>query len=199
MAHFKTMPHLRVVGEASDGRQVVDACVQLKPDLVLLDIDLPGLNGIAVARALTTAVPTTHVLIFTSHYDAATMRQVLEAGAKGIVEKSGSLDSLLKAIETVGNGGAYFTERVTEAVHQFFLNPATARTQSALTAREMEILQLVAEGNSTKEIAARLGISAKTAGNHRYALMRKLDAHNLADLTREAFRLGVVRTPPRAD
>ena len=196
--YIQTRPHLKVVGEASNGLQVVEQCARLKPNLLLLDIDLPGMNGISIAHMLTASTPETHILIFSSHYDAATVRQVLEAGARGIIEKTSPIETLMKAIETVGAGRPYFGERVTRILEQSFSKPIATRSADNLTAREREILQLIAEGCSNKDVSSRLGISIKTSENHRHHLMQKLGTRNAADLTREAFRLGLVRTwaPP---
>lgn len=198
-AYLQTRPHLEVIGEASDGLIALDQCRKLKPDLVLLDIDLPGMNGISIARALTSTTPETHILVFSSHYDTATVRQALETGARGIIEKTSQVETLLKAIETVGAGRAYFGERVTKILQQSFSEPTSTRSSDNLTAREREVLQLIAEGCSNKDVASRLGISIKTAENHRHHLMQKLGTRNAADLTREAFRLGLVRmsSPPQ--
>ncbi|WP_175414877.1 response regulator [Nibricoccus aquaticus] len=189
--------HIQIVGESSDGHEVVAQCLKLKPRLLLLDIDLPGLNGISIARNLTLAQPETQILIFSSHNDAATIRMVLEAGVRGIIEKTSRAETLLQAIEIVGSGKAYFGEKITQALQQAFIDPATTRTPGTLTPREHEVLQLIAEGFSNKEVSTKLGISVKTAENHRHHIMEKLGAHNAADLTREAFSLGLVRTQSR--
>jgi DNA-binding NarL/FixJ family response regulator len=193
VAHLRMQPAYSVIGQTDDGRQVVEDCTRLKPRLLILDLGLPGLNGVEVARALTKAVPQTHILIFTSHHDAATVRQVLEAGARGMVEKSAPFDQLVKAIEAVSAGRAFFGDAVTASLQRSFSDPVATRTVDNLTTREREVLQLVAEGLSNKEISSRLGISVKTAENHRHNLMRKLGAHNGSDLTREAYRLGLLR------
>lgn len=193
VAHLRMTPGYTVVGQTDDGRKVLDDCLRLKPRLLILDLGLPGLNGVEVARGVAKALSQTQILIFTSHYDAATVRQVLEAGARGMVEKSAPFDQLVKAIESVAAGKAFFGGAVTEALQRSFSEPVATRTVDNLTTREREVLQLVAEGLSNKEISARLGISVKTAENHRHNLMRKLDAHNGSDLTREAYRLGLLR------
>jgi DNA-binding NarL/FixJ family response regulator len=197
VSHLGMLPGYRVVGQTHDGHQVVKDCLLLQPRLLILDLGLPALNGVEVARTLTKSVPNMQILIFTSHHDAATVRQVLEAGARGMVEKSAPFDRLLKAIEAVAAGRAYFGEAVTEALQRSFMDPPVTRSNDQLTTREREVLQLVAEGLSNKEVSTRLGISVKTAENHRHNLMRKLGAHNGSDLTREAYRLGFLR-PDRA-
>lgn len=201
-AYLASVPKINIVGQATDGLSAVAACLELKPDVLLLDIDLPGLNGVSVARKLTAEIPETQILIFTSHHDGATVRQAIEAGARGIIEKTGPVDALLKAIEAVSEGRAYFGAKITQVLQRSMLEPAAADPTDQLTSREREILQLVAEGYSNKELCSRLGISLRTVENHRHNLMRKLGAHNSADLTREAFRMGLVRNmtnPLRSD
>lgn len=182
-----------VVGQAADGREVIDACLKLQPELLVLDVDLPGLSGISIARRMTAELPDMPILMFTSHYDRVTVQDALEAGARGIIEKTAPAAQLLTAIESVASGKAYFGEKVTQMVQQSFMDPVATRTADGLTTREREVLQLVAEGLSNKEISSRLNNSVKTVENHRHNLMRKLNAHNSADLTREAFRLGVLK------
>lgn len=196
-AYLNTKPHIQIVGEASEGQEALSLCTRLKPNLLLLDIDLPGLNGISIARSLSLAQPETQILVFTSHTDPATIRLALEAGVRGIVEKTGRVETLLEAIETVGAGKAFFGERITQVLPEAMSELPGRRSANTLTPREHEVLQLVAEGRSNKEVAARLGISVKTAENHRHHIMEKLGAHNAADLTREAFNLGLVRATSR--
>src|SRR4051812_14565869 len=183
VGHLKMLPGYQVVGQTDDGRKAITDCNRLGPRLLILDLGLPGLNGVEVARALAKAGSKTQILIFTSHHDAATVRQVLEAGARAMVEKSAPFDQLLKAIEAVIAGRTFFGDAVTAALQRSFTEPVTTRTVDNLTGREREVLQLVAEGLSNKEISARLGVSLKTAENHRHNLMRKLGAHNGPDLT----------------
>lgn len=198
--HLLTQKKYQVVGQTADGRQVLEECRRLKPQLLILDLGLPGLGGVEIARAVTRELPETHILIFTSHDDTATVRQAMEAGARGMVEKSASLETLCKAIDYVGSGRAFFGDTMAQALHRSFVAPVASQSDDTLTAREREVLQLVAEGRSNKEVCARLGISVRTAENHRHNIMRKLDAHNAADLTRAAYRLGLLRgdgDPPR--
>lgn len=184
----------KIVGQTADGRKVVEDCRRLSPQLLILDLGLPGLGGLEIARTLSRELPQISILIFSSHDDALTVRQAMEAGARGMVEKSSSFETLLKAIDTVGAGRAFFGAAVTQALHKAFIDQTTSRSPDSLTPREREVLQLVAEGRSNKEIQTALGISLRTAENHRHNLMRKLDAHNAADLTRAAYRLGVLRS-----
>lgn len=200
VSHLGMLKTYKVVGQTADGRQVLNDCLRLKPRLLILDLGLPGLGGVEVARSITRDLPETSILIFTSHDDAATVRQVMEAGARGMVEKSAPFDTLIKAIDAVGSGKAFFGDAVTQALHRSFVEPIVTRSPDTLTPREREVLQLVAEGRSNKEISTTLGLSIRTAENHRHNIMRKLDAHNAADLTRAAFRLGLLRShgdPPK--
>lgn len=184
----------RVVGQSNDGRRVLDECRQLKPQLLVLDLGLPGLHGLEVARALTATHPDVQILVFSSQDDPATVRQALQAGARGMVEKTAPLETLLRAAQAVAAGKAYFGDVVTQALQQSFAQPVTTQSPDLLTTREREVLQLVAEGLTNKEIAARLGISVKTTENHRHHIMAKIGARNATDLTREAYRLGLIRS-----
>ena len=194
--HLEMLPAYRVVGETSDGTQVAAACRQLKPQVLVLDLGLPGLGGVEVAQAVTRDSSRTKILVFTAHHSPTVVRQALEAGALGMVEKSAPFDTLLKAIEAVAVGRAFFGEAITQQMQQAFQTPAAADPAQALTPREREVLKLVAGGRSNKEVAEQLGISVKTAENHRHNLMTKLEAHNAADLTRAAFQLGVLVAGP---
>lgn len=206
VSHLSMLKNYKVLGQGADGHQVLEDCRRLRPQVLLLDLGLPGLNGIDVARAVARELPQTAVLIFTSHHDSATVRNVMEAGVRGMVEKSAPMETLIKAIDTVGTGRAFFGDAVAQALHRSFVEPVATRSEDQLTPRERQVLQLVAEGRSNKEICAALGISIRTAENHRHNIMRKLDAHNGADLTRAAYRFGLLRqegdpkpeTPPPA-
>lgn len=192
-SHLAIQGKYQVVGQTGDGRQVLDDCRRCQPKLLILDLGLPGLGGIDIARAVRSELPHTYILIFTSHDDPVSVRQAMEAGAKGMVEKSASIEVLSRAIDTVSAGRAFFGEAVSQALQRTFVDPIVTRSDDTLTAREREVLQLVAEGFSSKQICARLDITVRTAENHRHNIMRKLDAHNAADLTRAAYRLGLLR------
>ena len=194
--HLAMLPGYRVVGEASDGTQVAAACRRLKPNVLVLDLGLPGLGGVEVAQAVSHESPRTRILVFTANHSPTAVRQALEAGALGMVEKSASFETLLQALEAVAVGSAFFGEAITQQMQRAFQAPAADDPAGGLTPREREVLKLVAGGRSNKEVAEQLGISNKTAENHRHNLMTKLDAHNAADLTRAAFQLGVLVTHP---
>lgn len=181
-----------LVGEAGDGQTACAQCLELKPDLLVLDAKLPGLNGVDVLRRLARQLPMLRVLVFSGHENALLIREMLEAGAHGFVEKTAGLAEFKRGLETVAAGGTYFGPAVAALLRNVVVNPRTGGSGDLLTDREREILQLVAESHSTKEIGAKLGISAKTVDNHRTNLMRKLDLHDVASLTRYALETGLI-------
>jgi DNA-binding NarL/FixJ family response regulator len=189
--YLQALPGYAVVGQSGDGRVAAEAVEALKPAVLVADLGLPGMDGIRLMREVAKTSPTTQMLVFTSHCDAVTVRQAFEAGARGMVEKSSPLSKLKEALETVAVGKPYFSDMVGRQLQLSMGQPA--KSPDGLTLREREILQLVAEGLSNKEVSQRLGISLKTAENHRHNLMTKLRARNASDLTREAFRLGLMR------
>ncbi|MFM1748894.1 MAG: hypothetical protein RLZZ188_2560 [Verrucomicrobiota bacterium] len=182
----------QVVGEAGDGQSAVQLCLDLKPDVCVLDAKLPGLNGVDVLRRIVPRLPGMRVLVFSGHESPQLIRAMLEAGAHGFVEKTAGLLELRRGLEAVAKGGTYFGPSVAALLRTVIAEPAGSVGDGALTDREREILQLVAESHTTKEIAAKLGISAKTVDNHRTNLMRKLDVHDVAGLTRYALEHGIV-------
>jgi DNA-binding NarL/FixJ family response regulator len=190
-AYLAVLPGYRVVGQAADGRVAAEAVEALKPNVLILDLGLPGMDGIRLMKEVAQTSPATQMLVFTSHSDAGTVRQAFEAGARGMVEKSSPLSKLREALETVAISKPFFSDTVGRQLQLSMGHPP--RSPDGLTSREREILQLVAEGLSNKEVSQRLGISLKTAENHRHNLMAKLRARNASDLTREAFRMGLMR------
>jgi two-component system secretion response regulator SsrB len=189
-----SIPKYEVVGQMTDGRLVAGDCRRLKPKVLILDLDLPGLDGIEIAGLIRDQCPDTKILVFSGMTDSATVRQALEAGVHGIIEKTASIDLLEKAINAVAAGEPFYGDAITKVMHDLVIDSGTIQSQSGLSPREQQVLRLVAEGNSNREVATQLGISLKTAENHRHKIMRKLNAHNGADLTREAFRLGILRS-----
>jgi DNA-binding NarL/FixJ family response regulator len=181
-----------LVGEAGDGQAAVQLCLDANPDLCVLDAKLPGLNGVDILRRIGKKLPHMRVLVFSGHENPVLVREMLEAGAHGFVEKTAGLFEFKKGLETVANGGTYFGPAVAALLRNVVANPATSNAPDFLTVREREILQLVAESHSTKEIAAKLGISVKTVDNHRTNLMRKLNLHDVASLTRYALEVGLI-------
>lgn len=182
-----------LVGEAGDGQTAVQLVLDTQPDLIVLDAKLPGLNGVDILRRVAKKLPKTRVLVFSGHENPVLVRDMLEAGAHGFVEKTAGLFEFKKGLETVAKGGTYFGPAVAALMRNVVANPSAAvnKAPDFLTDREREILQLVAESHSTREIAAKLGISAKTVDNHRTNLMRKLDLHDVASLTRYALEVGI--------
>lgn len=190
-------PQMRVVAQSEKGADVPAACARIRPDVLLLDLELPDGSGLEVCCAVRLVAPETQVLVFTSQVDGRIAREAIESGALGVLEKSAPLQTLVTAVERVAQGHAFLGSGAMEALQERdVILPSGSETP--LTDREIEIMRLIAEGLSNKEVAVNLGISLKTAENHRHRLMRKLGAHNAADLTREAFRVGLIsRASPR--
>jgi DNA-binding NarL/FixJ family response regulator len=189
-------PGWDVCGEVGDGREAVERARELKPDLVLLDIGMPNLNGIDAARQILANCPTTHILILTMHYSEHVVREVLNVGARGFLLKSDAGRDLVTAVEAVQQQQTFFTSQVTELVVAGYLTPDRNKKLSPknrLTPREREVVQLLAEGKTSKEVAVALNLSVKTAETHRTNIMRKLDLHSVADLTLYALRNGIAQ------
>lgn len=189
---LKLDPGYELVGEAGDGQTAVQLCLDQKPDVCVLDAKLPGLNGVDVLRRVAGKLPAMRVLVFSGYESPSLVREMLEAGAHGFVEKTAGLLEFKRGLETVSRGGTYFGPSVASLLRAFVTNPSAAPSGEILTVREREILQLVAESHTTKEIAVKLAISAKTVDNHRTNLMRKLNLHDIAGLTRYALEQGIV-------
>jgi len=188
-------PDFEVIAEVGDGHSAYGVCVDMKPDFVILDLMLPGLNGAEVLRRFSRHLKNTRVLVFSGHQNPSIVRELLQAGAHGFVEKAAPLSELKKGIEIVSSGGTYFGPEVAQLLREAVVNPGGNGGRQGveiLTAREREILQLIAESYSTKEVAQKLNISVKTAENHRTNLMKKLDLHDVAGLTRYAIQQGLV-------
>lgn len=190
-----SQPGWTVVGEAVTGRDAVKKAEKLKPDIVILDISMPELNGLEATRQILKAVPQAEVLILTIHDSEQVARQVLSAGARGYVLKSDAARNLVTAIDTLCQHKPYFTSAVSEMVFRDFLKSSRSEEQSAadrLTQREREIVQLLAEGKSNKEVASILGISVKTAETHRRNVLSKLNLHSISDLIHYAIRNKII-------
>ncbi len=184
-----------VCGEAKDGREAVECASRLKPDVLLLDIGMPNLNGLDAARQILAVAPESRILILTVHDSEQVAREVLAAGARGFLLKSDAGRDLVAAVEALQQRRTFFTSRVAQMMLDGYLRPPDVNGtcgQQVLTPREREVIQLVAEGKSTKEVAASLSLSVKTAETHRTNLMRKLDLHSVAALTLYAVRNGIV-------
>jgi DNA-binding NarL/FixJ family response regulator len=179
-----------VMGEASDGPEALRLAHTHPPDVAILDIAMPHLNGLETARRLREAVPQTKIIVLMMHTEEAYVLEALRAGAVGYVLKMQGAVDIVQAIHTVLQGAIYLSPRVTHAVVQAYLQ-GTTPPPDPLTSREREIVQRIAEGQTTKEIAAHLGLSVKTVESHRINLMRKLDIHETATLVRYAIRRGL--------
>lgn len=201
-ALLESHPGWEVCGEAKDGRETVELAASIRPDIVLLDIGMPNLNGLEAARQILTSSPEVAILILTMHDSDAVVREVLRAGARGYLLKSDAGRDLVAAVEALQLQRTFFTTRVSQMVLDGFLDRQTRsagtikddeRAGDALTSREREVIQLLAEGKTSKEVAVTLNLSVKTAETHRTNLMRKLGLHSVADLTRYAVRNGIVQ------
>ena len=181
-----------VCGEAQDGREAVKLGLKLRPDIFLLDVTMPELNGLDATRQICRSLPGTPILILTMHDSDELCAEAVQAGASGCVLKSDSPRQLLGAVEAVAAGGKYFT-RPTGSPALSGQRSGGSNATPRLSAREREIVQLLAEGHTSKEIAARLGIAFKTVDAHRTNIMRRLNIHALADLVRYAVRERIIQ------
>lgn len=182
-----------VCGEASNGREAVELAKKLKPHVVVLDVTMPELGGLEATRQILGILPRTEILILTMHESEELVGEVLEAGARGYVLKTDTGRDLLAAVEAVSEHRPFFTTKIAEMVLEGYLErkrqPATPRSQAgSLTAREREVVHLLAEGKSNKQVAKALGIATKTAEAHRINIMRKLNLHSIAEVVRYAVR-----------
>ncbi len=182
----------QVASEASDGQEAVRLAAKVQPEVAILDISMPVLNGLDAARELLKSSPKTKVVLLTQHDEDHYVTEALRAGAKGYVLKSQAADDLVHAIREVCSGAVYLSPSISRAVVDAYLSRTYVSTDR-LSARERQVLQLVGEGKSTKDVAAQLGISVKTAESHRARLMRKLDIHETASLVRYAIRRGLIQ------
>jgi DNA-binding NarL/FixJ family response regulator len=194
-ALIENRPGWEVCGEAIDGRDAIDKARELRPDLALLDVGMPNLNGLDAARQILAVAPRTRVLILTMHDSEQIIREVLEVGARGFLLKSDAARDLVAAVEALQRRTTFFTSSVAELVLNGYLNRRNDDKpfKDRLTAREREVVQLLAEGKSSKEVAVVLDLSVKTAETHRTNVMRKLDLHSVADLVRYAVRNNIVQ------
>lgn len=184
----------KIMAEAGNGREAVDAAVKCEPDVVILDVSMPELNGLEATRQILAACPGTRILILTMHESEQVVRDVLDAGAQGYLLKSDAGRDLVAAVEALLHNRPYFTSKVARMVLDGYLRPAEKKEAepSPLSAREREIVQLLAEGNSNKEVADALGISVKTAETHRTNIMRKMNFRSVTDLVRYAIRNKII-------
>ena len=188
---------IEVVGEATNGREAVDMVRKLRPAVVVMDIAMPLLNGLEATRQIRAAAPETKVIILSAHSDDAYVERVAALGASGYLVKQTAVHTLKAAIREVHKGNSSYSPDVAKKLRRHNPKPLNAkdplRTNFAdLTSREAEVLQLIAEGSANKQVAAELGISIKTVEKHRDHLMRKLDIHDTAGLTRYAISAGII-------
>jgi DNA-binding NarL/FixJ family response regulator len=192
----KMLNQFEVCGEAMDGRDAVQKAKELRPDIVIIDIGMPQLNGLDATRQIMRERPSTKVLVLTMHDSEQVVREVLEAGARGYLLKSDAGRDLVSALEALQLNKTFFTTKISEMVLASFLNSRTMEPTPSnalgLTSREREVIQLVAEGKSTKEVAVTLGLSVKTADTHRSNLMRKLGVHSVSELVLYAIRNNII-------
>jgi two-component system, NarL family, response regulator NreC len=181
-----------VVGEASDGQEVVERIRTLHPEIAVMDITMPILNGLDAAREIGRSCPKTKTILLTQHEEGQYISEALEVGVKGYVLKDQVASDLIEAIRQVSRGHVYLSPGVSGAVMEAYRSKSN-KPKDPLTAREKQVLQLIAEGKSTKDVASLLNISVKTAESHRTRLMRKLDIHETASLVRYAVRRGIVK------
>ena len=194
----------KIVGEAADGRQAVSMTKELNPDVVILDIGMPSLNGLEATRQILKMRPQTKVLILTMHESDSVIREVLDAGARGYLLKTDAGRDLVSAVDSLRRNKTFFTSRVSQMILDGFLKGDTRPQDTApagarLTPRQREIVQLLAEGKSSKEVATVLNLSTKTAETHRSNIMRKLDIHSIRDLVVYAVKNDIIQVQVSSD
>jgi DNA-binding NarL/FixJ family response regulator len=194
---LEAQPGWQVAAEASDGREAVEKAKEIKPDVTVLDIGMPSLNGLEATRQMLKNDSRAKILILTMHESDPLIREVLDAGARGYVLKTDASRDLVTAVNAVRSNKTFFTAKVAQMVLDGYLDkkPAKVEVESAktrLTPRQREIVQLLAEGKSSKEVAVELGLSVKTAETHRANIMRRLDCHSVSELVRYAVRNNII-------
>lgn len=193
---LERQPDFAVVGEASNGREAVDIAEQQSPDVVLMDVAMPTMNGIEAAARITAAMPKTAVIILSMHSDESYILRALKAGARGYLLKDSAESDLIQAVRAVAEGKAFFSPAVSKVIAEDYIRQVQQRgaedPYDLLTARERELLQLIAEGKSAKEIAGLLNLSFHTVDTHRGNLMQKLNLHSIPELILYAVRKKII-------
>ena len=193
-ALLENQDHLRVVGEAENGRQAVRLALDLEPDVIVMDINMPELNGIEATRQILAELPATKIIALSMYSDKRYVVGMLKAGVSGYLLKNCAFDELVAAISVVMKNQNYMSQKIAGTVMKDYasiLESSDSSPASQLTVREREVLQLIAEGLKTKDIAARIHVSVKTVETHRQQIMRKLNAKSVAELTKIALREGL--------
>jgi two-component system nitrate/nitrite response regulator NarL len=186
--------HLQIIGEAADGREALRKARELLPDIILMDIDMPHMNGLAVTELLRKELPKLKVLVLSMHSNTDFVLRIIQSGARGYILKDATTDELVKAIDTINAGEAFFSSEVARAALNQYVRgtgPSGEKVMQ-LTNREREVLIHIADGLSNKEIASQLGVGVRTIETHRERIMRKLNIHSVAGLTKFAISQGLV-------
>lgn len=193
---LERQPHFEVVGEAEDGRQTVELAASLSPDVVVMDIGMPNLNGIEATRQIVAKQPTTSVVILSMHSDEAYVMRAMKAGARAYLLKDSAEADLIRAIQSVSQGKSFFSPKISRILAEDYVRLLKQKgvedSYELLTSREREILQLLAEGKSNKEVATLLNLSLYTVETHRSRILQKLNLHSSAELVLYAVRKGII-------
>ena len=181
---------MQVVAEAADGQDAIDIAGRVRPDVVVMDVEMPVVNGIEATNRICQSFPETQLVMLSMYSDPALIRKARERGARGYVLKQSVSEELVSAIRSIYRGGTYWPQDISHANYDF--EPFTPMPSTELTSREHEILRLIASGRTNRQVASTLSISTKTVENHRINLMAKLNTHSLPDLIRTSIKLGLI-------
>ena len=196
-ACLSQLKQVMIVGEATDGREALRKAKELVPDIVLMDIDMPNMNGLTATELLHKDNPAIKVLVLSMHRQSEYVVRILQSGARGYVLKEAPTEELIKAIETVHRNETFFSSEVARTALNQFVRGSEGTQSAPLSNREREVLVGISEGLSNKEIATRLGVGVRTVETHRERIMRKLNIHSVAGLTKYALQQGLISLPPQ--